>query len=72
MRADLKERIRKALVGSSSQQLVDIAKLYPLAPRKQVEAALLEMYRTQEVGCCLITKDSVQKSVWWLTAKVMA
>jgi hypothetical protein len=72
MSCDLKTAIRQALEGSTSQNHVDIGLLYKLGARKKVEAALLEMYRQQVVGCCLITRDSVQKSVWWLTGACLA
>lgn len=72
MKTNLKEAICHALAGSSSQQPVDVAELYKLGARKKVEAALLEMYRQQKVGCCLITRDSISKSVWWLIGGVSA
>lgn len=63
--AEIKAAILKMLAGSSSQKPVDIDTLYECGARKIVEATLLELYRRQEVCCCLITKDSIQKSVWW-------
>jgi len=67
MRTDLKTAIRKALAGSTSQQPVDVKKLYPLDTIETVQAALMQMYDQREVMCCLITTRGVQKSVWWST-----
>lgn len=62
---NIKAAILKALAGATSQKPVGIDTLYKCGARKKVESTLLEMYRRQEVCCCLITKYSVQKSVWW-------
>ncbi len=62
---ELKYKLLSALAGSSSQKPVGIDTLYECGARNKVEATLLEMYRKQEVCCCLITKYSIQKSVWW-------
>lgn len=62
----LKRAIREALAGSSGQKPVPVETLYALGPdREAVEAALLELYRAQEIGCCLHSKAGVQRSVWW-------
>ncbi|OGS90827.1 MAG: hypothetical protein A2Z95_06055 [Gallionellales bacterium GWA2_60_18] len=72
MQTDLKNDIRNALAGSSSQQPVDVAALYPLGTRKAVQAALLELYRDSEVYCCLYTRRGNETSVWWAVGGVSA
>lgn len=69
---DLKAALRAALADSTSQQPVNVGALYKLGARKKVEAALLEMYRQGEVGCCLITRRGVEESVWWKTGACLA
>lgn len=73
MPIDLKASIRKALAGSSSQQPVDVAQLYPLGTRKQVQDALLELYHGRQVYCCLCQRGGDKaSSVWWLVGGVSA
>lgn len=71
--ADLQAAIRHALAGSSSQQPVDVAKLYPLGTRKQVQDALLELYHGRQAYCCLHQRGTDKpSSVWWLVGAVGA
>ena len=73
MHTDLKLAIRNALAGSSSQQPVDVAQLYPLGPRKQVQDALLELYHGRQVYCCQYQRGGDKaSSVWWLVGAVGA
>lgn len=72
MQADPQTAIRKALAGSSSQQPVGIVDLYPLGTRKQVQAALMELYQAQEICCCKSIKGGQENVVWWLSGKVSA
>lgn len=59
MQTDLKSKIRDALVGATSQKPVCITELYPFGTRKQVEAAIQEMYNSREIGCCIVTRNSL-------------
>lgn len=70
MSTDLKASIRKALAGSSSQQPVDVSKLYKLGNNADVEAALLEMYHSSKACCCLVTRRGATTSLWWLVGAV--
>lgn len=73
MPTDLKTAIRKALAGSSSQQPVNVSRLYKLGDEAAVQDALLEMYRAREVYCCLYTRGGGNAtSVWWLVGGVLA
>ena len=72
MPTDLKASIRKALAGSSSQQPVDVGKLYKLGDVSGVQAVLMEMYRNREACCCVITRRDKSFSVWWLVGGVSA
>lgn len=73
MQADLKEKLRNALAGSSSQQPVDVATLYKLGDKASVQAALLELYHGRQVYCCLYQRgDGPATSVWWLVGWVSA
>lgn len=65
--APLKTAILDALAGSSSQKPVDVTKLYKLGDKADVEAALLGMYRSREVYCCLHIRKGNETSVWWLS-----
>lgn len=66
---DIRAAILGILDGSTGQKPVPTEKLYPLGSREQVEAALLEMYRAGEIGCCKITRHGVEKIVWWELGK---
>lgn len=66
MLTDLKNEIRAALAGSSSQKPVDTDVLAKGHHRSRVEAALMELYQVQEVCCCKITKGDVERVVWWI------
>lgn len=68
--ADIKAAIRNALSGSSSQQPVDTAALFPLGTHKQVKAALMELYQAHEVYCCKTIKGAHENVVWWLSGAV--
>ena len=68
----LKDAIRNALAGSSGQQPVDTATLYSHGTRKQVQAALMELYQAREVYCCLCTRRDKSFSVWWAVGGVPA
>ena len=68
----LKDAIRNALAGSSSQQPVDVSALYPLGKKAEVPAALLELYQAREVYCCLCTRRDKSFSVWWAVGGVPA
>lgn len=70
--ADIKAAIRKALAGSSSQQPVDTAALFPLGTHKQVKAALMELYQAHEVYCCKTIKGAHENVVWWTVGGVPA
>lgn len=72
MQADLKTAIRKAMAGSSSQQPVDVSRLYKLSDVASVQDALLEMYHAREVSCCLNIKHGKETSIWWLVGGVGA
>lgn len=73
MKCNLQTAIRTALAGSSSQQPVDVAQLYPLGTRKQVQDALLELYHGRQVYCCLYQRVGAKpSSVWWLVGAVGA
>ena len=72
MPTDLKASIRKALAGSSSQQPVDVGKLYKLGDVSGVQAVLMELYQAREVCCCLYTRRGKSFSVWWLAGGVSA
>lgn len=61
----LHEAILTKLEGSSSQNPVNTAKLYPLGTRKQVEAALTELYQARNIACCKITRRGEESIVWW-------
>lgn len=61
----LKQAIRKALAGATSQTPVSTAPLYSLGSRRQVEAALMELYQAREAACCKITTRGVERIVWW-------
>jgi|SRR3989338_4209262 len=74
----LKDAIRNALAGSSGQQPVDTATLYSHGTRKQVQAALMELYQAREVFCCKVIKPALSKVegggqesvVWWAVGGV--
>lgn len=68
----LETKILAALAGSSSQQPVDVAQLYPLGTRKQVQAALLALYHGRQIYCCLYQRGGTETSVWWLVGGVPA
>ena len=72
MHTDLKLAIRNALAGSSSHQPVDTATLYSHGTRKQVQAALMELYQAREVFCCKIIKGEQESVVWWCVGCVPA
>lgn len=72
MLIDLKANIRKALSGSSSQHPVDASVLVKGRQRRRVEAALMELYQANEVGCCKVTKRGEASTVWWLIGGVSA
>lgn len=72
MPTELKNSIRNALAGSSSHQPVYTATLYSHGTRKQVQAALMELYQAQGVCCCKITKDEQESVVWWLSGSAGA
>lgn len=63
--ADLKTKLLKALANSTSQQPVDVTKLYRLGAAEEVQAVLLELYNTHKVHCCVITRRGVENIVWW-------
>lgn len=44
---------------------VDVSALYPLGTRKQVQAALLELYHGRQIYCCLYQRGGTETSVWW-------
>lgn len=67
MLTDLKNEIRQALAGTSSQKPVDTDVLAKGHHRSRVEAALMELYQAQEVCCCKITKRDIERVVWWET-----
>lgn len=73
MQTDLKFSIRNALSKSTSQKPVDTAELYKIGAcrgvinRAPIHAALMEMYRANEVCCCKITKGGRENVVWWLS-----
>lgn len=74
MQIDLKNAIRAALAGSSSQQPVDVRDLYRVGarralPEEMVQRVLVEMYRDREVYCCLHTRRGKETSVWWSVGK---
>lgn len=56
---DLQTAIRQALAGATSQKPVCITELYRLGTRKQVKAAIQEMYNSREIGCCMVTRNSL-------------
>lgn len=62
---DIKQNLLSALAGSSSQNTVETSKLYPLGTRKQVEAALMQLYQARVITCCKITRRGVESIVWW-------
>jgi len=66
MLTDLKNEIRTALAGTSSQKPVDTDVLAKGHHRSRVEAALMELYSAQEVCCCKITTRGVERVVWWV------
>jgi hypothetical protein len=66
MLTDLKNEIRQALAGTSSQKPVDTDVLAKGHHRSRVEAALMELYQAQEVCCCKITTRGVERVVWWV------
>ena len=68
----LKDAIRNALAGSSGQQPVDTATLYSHGTRKQVQAALMELYQAREVFCCKIIDIGGENIVWWAVGCVSA
>lgn len=72
MPIDLKANVRKALAGSSSQHPVDTAVLAKGHHRRRIEAALMELYQANEVGCCKVIKRGEASTVWWLIGGVCA
>jgi len=66
--AALKIALRLALAATSPQQPLQVGALRRLGAPDAVDAALLDMYRQGEVGCCLVTKKTGQTSLWWLSA----
>lgn len=72
IKPDLQTAIRHALAGSSIQQQVDTATLYSHGTRKQVQAALMELYQAREVCCCKIIDIGGENIVWWLSGGVGA
>ena len=51
--------------GATSQKPVDTARLYVIGSRKQVEAALQEMYQAHDICCCKIIRRGKESIVWW-------
>lgn len=67
----VKRKLLVALVGSTSQQPVDLSTLRKFGRRMQVDAALLELYHGRQVNCCLYQRGGDKpSSVWWLVGAV--
>lgn len=65
--SDLKQAIRKALAGSSSQQPVDTKTLHKHGTKAQIDLALGEMYASREINTAMTLKGGVQSVQCWLT-----
>ncbi len=63
----VKRKLLVALVGSASQQPVDLSTLRKFGGRMQVDAALMQMYQSNEVCCCKIIRGGRKNVVWWLS-----
>lgn len=70
MPTELKNSIRHALAGSSSQSPVDAVALYKLGKKADVDAALGELLANSELNTAWTMKDGVQKTLYWLTGVV--
>lgn len=66
----VKRKLLVALVGSTSQQPVNLSTLRKFGRRMQVDAALMQMYKAGEVCCCKIIKNKRESVVWWLSGAV--
>lgn len=62
---DIKAQLLKSMAGATSQKPISTELLYMLGARKEVEAALLELYQAHQVGCCLFIKQGKERIVWW-------
>jgi hypothetical protein len=69
MLTNLQTKMLDAMADATSQQPMDIAKLYPLGTVEAVQEALLSLYQAQQVACCKITKRGVETIVWWPAAE---
>lgn len=65
MLTNIQTKLFSAMAGATSQNPVDISKLYPLGTVESVQVALLNLYRMQKVGCCKVTTRGVETIVWW-------
>lgn len=64
---DLQAAILARLAGSCSQRPVDLEELYRLGSPNAVRGALLELYAANLAQTCLITRNGVQRGIWWET-----
>lgn len=73
MPTDLKSEILAALADTSSQRPMDTKAIIKKTRRQRdhVEAALLEMYQTQQIACCKIIKGGSEAVVWWISGNSM-
>ena len=62
---DLKAKLLPLLAKATSQAPVSTDTLALGHRRRDVEAALMEMYQSRAVGCCKLIKDGKEDVVWW-------
>jgi hypothetical protein len=76
--ADLKQKIRNALIGSSSKNPVENLDIEKIGVHDDVYDALTELFQDREIGHCLVTRyagkpkerHSSTINIWWLTGIV--
>ena len=62
---DLKSKLLPLLAKTTSQAPVDTDTLAQGHRRRDVEAALMEMYQARTIGCCKLIKAGNESIVWW-------
>jgi len=62
---DLKSKLLPLLAKATSQAPVDTDTLAQGHRRRDVEAALMEMYQARTIGCCKLIKAGNESIVWW-------